>query len=166
MLSKTLTTAALSVVLFSSPGLAPAAQAGDLAFHFGGEFRLGGVSFHLGVLARDHHYHDHYYRTSYALRYEGYSCSRACYRHDGHAFHHRSCPLVRRHFELARVDARDVYDRWAPRWDDRYGRHHDDYRYDDRRYDDRRYDNRSDRRYHRRDSDRHRDRRSCDRDRH
>lgn len=154
--SKRLSVAVLSLAMLGAPGVVPRAEASSLSLHFGGGFRIGGVHFNIGVHSRAGRYHDHYYRTSHRLRYDGYSCNRSCYRHKRYTYHHRACPIVRHHFKRYGHDAYEVFDAYAPRYERKY-------RYD-RRY--RSYDryDRYDRRY--RSYDRYdRRSRSCDRPR-
>ncbi|MCB1035050.1 MAG: hypothetical protein KDD47_14580 [Acidobacteria bacterium] len=164
-LPKALSVAVLSAAMLVTPGLVPQAEAASLSLHFGGGFRIGGVFFNIGVHARDGHYHDHYYRTSHRLRYDGYSCSRACYRDEKYTYHHRSCPVVSHHLRRYGYDAGAVFNTYAPRYEGRshYDRYDRSYR-DDGRYD---RDDRYDRRYRRDDRYDRYDRRSrsCDRPR-
>lgn len=162
---KKLTIATTLLGLMMTPGLVPAASAGGLSLHFGGGFHIGGVLFKIGVHHRNHRYHDHYYRTRHNVRYEGYSCNRACYRESGYTHHHRSCPVVRHHFDRYRYSSQAVYDAYAPRYErPRYGNNDRRYRNDDYRYNSRdRYDRSPRDRYDRGRRDRYDRREKCDR---
>lgn len=163
--------AALTLTLAAAPGIVPTAEAASIELSFGAGFRIGGIFFDLGIHSRGGRYHDHYYRTRHRVHYKGHSCSRACYRHEGYDYHHRSCSVVKHHFHRYGWDEARVYRTYGPdygyrydrrpRYDDRherydrYDRHHRRYDRYDRRYD-RRHD-RHERRHHRR----HRHDNSC-----
>lgn len=157
---RTLTSLTLGAAMILAPGLAAPAAASHSDWSFGAGFRLGGFYFSIGLGPGRYGPPAYYYRMPERLAYRGHRCDDRCYQRDGYYYHHEACPVVGYHLARYQVDRHDLFYRYAPRYDGRYGRHdgydrYDRYdrhdRYDDRhdRYDDRRYgyDRRDDRRW-------------------
>ncbi len=98
-----------------------------------GDVRIGGVHFSVGVhspyagrYGRDRGY---FYRTSHRLSYGNRRCNSSCYRRNGYAYHHESCPLLGAHI--------DYYGAPPAYYGLRDWRRGDRYRYDGYGYSDR-----------------------------
>lgn len=132
---KTFITLALAGTLMMAPGFTPAAHARPGGYGWlsvGSGFHVGGLNLSL-VFGRPFGYSGYYYRFPRAIAYRNVHCTSRCFVERGVHYHDRNCPVAHAYFRHYGADPRDLYSRYAPRYDGYDGGYDGGY-YDDGAY--------------------------------